>query len=125
MNAADARRIVCSNTRKIAGSVNVDRCLVRLIPDEPRWDYAIGQSASAADIVHWVEVHPCNASEVEQVIRKLAWLKTWVGVHARTEMSQRYIWIPSGKAALPPTAPQYKRAAAHGIKISPRQCYLF
>ncbi len=42
LKASDAEQITCENPRLLAGSVDVDEALSRTLPNEPRWDYAVG-----------------------------------------------------------------------------------
>ena len=83
LSNADRQRIDCSNPQILTGSVNLDAAIrQRTEPNSPVWDYGVGvlvaASNNAAEVVHWIEVHPANSSHVDNVIRKLEWLKKWL-----------------------------------------------
>lgn len=59
LSATDRGRILCQDTRKLCGSVNVDRMLAGDRRHEHLWDYAICHLQSN-QIVYWVEVHPAS-----------------------------------------------------------------
>ena len=69
----NSRKIKGTSTHSLKGSVDIDTCLKRIYPNDPRWDYVFGYK----DRVYYVEVHQGRVSEVENVIRKFNWLKQW------------------------------------------------
>ena len=38
----NSRKIKVHSTRDLAGSVDIDACLKRIYPNDPRWDYVFG-----------------------------------------------------------------------------------
>ena len=54
------------DARRLDGSLNIDEETKMLYPNESRWDYAV----SCDGKVYYVEVHPANTSNVEEVIKK-------------------------------------------------------
>lgn len=45
-----------------------------------RWDYGVGFRAGAGQrtCAVWVEVHPANPGAVSDVLRRAAWIRTWL-----------------------------------------------
>ena len=70
---SNSSKIKVTLTRSLTGSVDIDTCLKRLYPNDPRWDYVFGYK----NRVYYVEVHQGKTSEVEDVIKKFNWLKQW------------------------------------------------
>jgi hypothetical protein len=122
LRKADRRRISCDDTRRLAGSVDVDAALRDALPDDHRWDYAIGVvgGPSRDDRVHWIEVHPANSTHVDEVIAKRRWLQRWLQSvkSSLRRLPATYVWVASGAVALSPNSPQRKRIAKAGIRFS-------
>lgn len=78
---SDSRRIV-SGKVPILGSVNLDAALRLHYPNDARWDYGIGIQKGKPWTL-WVEVHPADTSNVDEVLKKLTWLKDWLAHSAR------------------------------------------
>lgn len=94
----DKRKIKVISSRDLKGSVYIDKCLERLYPNAPRWDYVFGYR----DRVYYVEVHPAdNTRKVREVTAKSQWLKQWRKRSARSledlEGQSTYHWISTGK----------------------------
>ena len=125
LRSADKARVTCANTRCLTGSVDVDSALSQALPHQPRWDYAIGvKHDRVTDVVTWIEVHPASStSEVEKVIAKLDWLKSWTAEHAPDlkRLTREYIWIATGKVAFSASSQQRKRLAVVGIQFAGSQ----
>lgn len=119
----DRNRIQCVETRRIAGSVNLDIALSEHRPNEPRWDYGIGLCDTHADRIAWVEVHPASSQHVKEVLDKQAWLKRWLTDSAPLlkQMPAKFIWIASGKVSLQSNSPQRRRLAKAGIQFAGRR----
>lgn len=108
------------------GSLNIDDVTSAKYPQDPRWDYAFDCNSET----FFVEVHPASTSDVAGMIRKLAWLKSWL-VDRAPELNKLkavstatpYYWIASGKVAIPKTSPQYRSAVKHGISPIRRWIY--
>ncbi len=120
LRTRDRRRIAAEDTCRISGSVNLDSALRRRFPDKPRWDYAVGYRPVNLDdeIVYWIEIHPANSGEIQVVLQKLSWLKTWLQQCAPSlcRLKAAYIWVSSGKTTLSPTALQRKKMALSGLR---------
>ena len=115
---SDRRHIRPKQTRRVAGSVNLDAALADAEPNSPRWDYAIGYRPAhrACEVVHWVEIHPATDGEIRSVEKKLQWLKGWMAENASEleAMEKRFVWISSGKTDFSPGSPGLKRLAQKG-----------
>lgn len=116
LRRSDAGKVTTSVTRKIDGSVNIDETLQTAYPNANRWDYAIGYDSK----VCFVEVHPAFTSEIDTMLKKLAWLKGWLKDKAPklnevSKMKPAFVWIQSGKCAILPTSRQAKKLAQTGM----------
>lgn len=123
----DKARICCAAPRNLTGSVDLESALARSHPNDPRWDYGIGiRKAHRGELVVWVEVHPATSRGAGEVRRKWLWLTQWLRSSAPllNGMAARYVWVASGKVALPPNSPQRRRIAANGIHFVGRILHL-
>lgn len=69
LESKDAGKVKPQNPRKLSGSVYLDKCLKTTNPHDARWDYVIGYREKA----YFVEVHPANTSNVDEVVKKKKW----------------------------------------------------
>lgn len=111
-----------ADSRKCSGSVDIDSTVKMLYPTAPRWDYAVGYE----DKAYFVEVHPAGTSNVDEVLKKAAWLRRWLDEKALPLKSiaadKVLYWVPSGANSILRHAPQYRRIAQCNIRIvSPLQ----
>ncbi len=121
LKSADRHRIACAKPQYLAGSLDVDSALSQALPNEPRWDYAIGvKHDHTTDLVIWIEVHPASSTgEVEKVIAKLNWLKSWSDENAPDlkRLTCGYVWVTTGSVAFSASSPQRRRLAAAGVQF--------
>ena len=114
---ANAKAVKTEDTRKLEGSVDIDACTKALYPEDSRWDYAIGYDAEA----YFLEVHPANTSNVDDMVKKAEWLTNWLKEKApalkRMASSNTFYWVPSGKYNILPHAPQSRRLAQKHVRI--------
>lgn len=97
------------------GSVDIDSCVKDKYPTSNRWDYTIGYKSEA----YFIEVHSANTSEVDVVLRKLAWLKQWLH-HEAPELNKikakaPYIWLMSGGYNILKNSSQHRRIIKEGM----------
>jgi len=122
LKSADVHHINCANPRRLAGSVDVDLALSQALPNEPRWDYAVGVKQDRnTDVVTWIEVHPASSTgEVEKVIAKLNWLKNWTAENAPDlkRLSREYVWVATGSVVFSSGSQQRRRLAAAGVQFA-------
>ena len=78
LESKDAGKVKPQNPRKLSGSVYLDKCLKTTNPHDARWDYVIGYREKA----YFVEVHPANTSNVDEVVKKKKWLDVWLKTNA-------------------------------------------
>ena len=96
------------DARRLDGSLNIDEETKMLYPNESRWDYAIGYDGK----VYYIEVHPANTSNVEEIIKKKLWLDKWLKEKA-----------PS-LSALKAGSPKFQWAATEaGVHVSAQSTY--
>ncbi len=84
--------------------------------NSPRWDYIVGYNEQA----YFIEVHPASTSEVDNMIKKLDWLKKWLMENASAVYNMKgpnpFFWIASGKvSAILPTSKYGRRLAKAGL----------
>lgn len=113
----DTSKVIASQPQLLNGSVDIDSQTANKYHDANRWDYAIGYDSK----VYFAEIHPAYTSEVQRVIQKLRWLKSWLITKAPllngiTHGMPTYAWIQSGKGGILPGSKQAKLAAMNGIK---------
>lgn len=117
----NAQLIECKYPRRLSGSLDLDAALAKEMPNEPRWDYAIGLTENTSDYIEWVEIHPAaSTSEVNTVLKKYLWLKNWLNNSAPSlkEISRKYVWVPTGRVVFSQGSPQRKRLASKGLAFS-------
>lgn len=107
-------KIKSSDTTRIDGSLDIDGTVSSIYPNDNRWDYAIGYDGS----VYYVEIHPAYTGEVDTVLGKLRWLKSWLNNRAPElkKLRSSYHWIQSGKCAILPGSKEEKKLASVGLK---------
>lgn len=117
LESKDAGKVKPQNPRKLSGSVYLDKCLKTTNPHDARWDYVIGYSEKA----YFVEVHPANTSNVEEVVKKKKWLDVWLKTNALDLKAMMagtsYYWIASGKVAILPNSPQARKIAKNKLVL--------
>jgi hypothetical protein len=107
--------------------VNLDHALRLAHPNAHRWDYAIGICVNPReDIVFWVEVHPASSLHVNEVLRKLQWLKDWLAsdAPALARLPGRFRWVASGKISFRHGSREEKRIAQRGLRFPSRRLNL-
>lgn len=115
----DRRKVDAVDKDKLQGSLDIDSQVKALYPDEPRWDYALSYN----DKIYYFEIHPAETSEVEKVVDKLRWLKSWLKTKA-TEIDKLpksehpYTWVQSGRYAILPTAREKMKLSVSGINTA-------
>lgn len=117
LESKDAGKVKPQNPRKLSGSVYLDKCLKTTNPHDARWDYVIGYSEKA----YFVEVHPANTSNVDEVVKKKKWLDVWLKTNALDLKAMMagtgYYWIVSGKVAILPNSPQARKIAKNKLVL--------
>lgn len=117
LESKDAGKVKPQNPRKLSGSVYLDKCLKTTNPHDARWDYVIGYREKA----YFVEVHPANTSNVEEVVKKKKWLDVWLNTNALDLKAMMagtgYYWIASGKVAILPNSPQARKIAKNKLVL--------
>jgi len=114
--------ISCGHTRSLTGSVDLDRAMKNHFSESPRWDYGIGfRPPNGKEVALWIEIHPASSTHVDEVLRKLNWLRDWLDKNATALKSLTrgggYYWIAAdGRIAITRDSPQAKRLARHGLR---------
>lgn len=113
---ADRSKIDATDKNKLQGSLDIDNQVKALYLNEPRWDYAL----SYDDKIYYFEIHPAETSEVDKVVSKVKWLKSWLKtkgtkIDKLPKAEHPYTWIQSGRYAILPTAKEKKKLSVAGI----------
>jgi hypothetical protein len=120
LRAQDRPHVAASDTRQLTGSVDVDTALRNQEPNAHRWDFAIGyhHANRQVDCVYWVEVHTASDREVNVVLDKLRWLRTWLAGdgHLLRQFECDFVWVSSGLTSFTLSAPQLKHFAQLGLQ---------
>jgi hypothetical protein len=118
----DKPHIVPEDTRKLRGSVDVDKAYEKLAPQANRWDFAISYQHTnrIGEMVYWVELHTASDSQVKVVIKKAEWLLEWLKNDGKplADLERSIVWVSSGNTSFTRGAPQLKKIAQAGIKYS-------
>lgn len=105
------------DTRKLEGSVDIDKCTRDIYPDKSRWDYALGYDEKA----YFIEVHPASTSDVATMIAKSKWLKEWLKEKAKDlevlKANDNYYWLATGKIKILPKSRQYRMLMENKILL--------
>lgn len=107
------KRLVQTKSSACNGSINIDACLRDSCPNDNRWDYGLDINEQGI----FVEVHPAHTSEVDTVLTKLSWLKSWFSRNCSdfSRLSKSYYWLASGSVAIRRGSPQARRLSKEGI----------
>ena len=109
----EKQKFVVPDTRKITGSLNIDKSNKEKYPLENRWDYAVEYDKET----FFIEIHPGSTSEIPIVLAKLEWLKKWLKEKApainalKPKDKQPYHWVYTNKFAILPNS-KYARQLA-------------
>lgn len=114
---ANSKVLYAENTKLINGSVDIDEAVKAHRPNEARWDYVVGYANEA----YFIEVHPANTSNVEEMVKKVTWLKNWLETKAPNlkalNKNEVYYWVPSGKVKILKGSVQDRKIAANHLQI--------
>jgi len=125
------KKVRCPETDRLTGSVNLDAALARAHVHWHRWDYGIGYRPPAgAERAIWVEVHPATTGEVDTVLKKLAWLRSYLRGDAPQLFNltlsggtntPRFVWLSTSFGThINEISPQARRLRQAGLAIPRR-----
>lgn len=119
LTATYKKKITLINPRLCEGSLDIDNTLKHSLPNEHRWDYAIGYNEN----IIFIEVHPATTSEVSTVIAKLNWLKKWLK-NRNNKLTENcnetsFHWISTNGCNINPQSKHARQLALTGM-TSPR-----
>jgi hypothetical protein len=119
LRTVDRERVSCRDGRRLTGSINLEEAVRASHPSAKRWDYGIGIKAKTNHVV-WVEVHPASSKHIQDVIGKLSWLREWLKTEAPAlrRLPPIFVWVASGRVAIPPTSAQRRTVAKAGIHFA-------
>jgi len=106
------KRVSVAQEIALLGSADIDGACRDVHPQANRWDYLVGVERSGEPVVHYVEVHSAETSEVSVLEKKLAWLRgEYLGRAAQEKLktlTSEFHWVASGRVNIPKTTPQYR-----------------
>lgn len=74
------------------------------------------------DEAFFIEVHPADTKNVDEMIKKVVWLKEWLAKTSplllNLHKNRIFYWIPSGRVRILKNSSQYKRIAANNLQIA-------
>jgi hypothetical protein len=115
----DKSHIEADDTRRLMGSIDLDRAWQPLDPYGNRWDFGIAYQHSDIpdEFIYWVETHTASDHEVDRVIRKARWLLGWLGGSGKrlAQFKREIVWVSSGATTFTLTAPKKKQMAEAGL----------
>jgi len=117
LKSADSSRISVKAPLDLAGSADIDASLKATQPNAPRWDYVVGRDQAAGIDLFWIEVHGARTKQnLDEVSKKLRWLKEWLPGQPLDRYPRRFVWISSGETVFNPRSPQLRRLVAEGCE---------
>ncbi len=110
------------STTHLRGSVDIDTAWARIDSSGNRWDFAVGyQHDNRSDeFIYWVETHSGSDNQIQVMLRKLLWLKTWLrgGGRKLAAFDKMFVWVPSGATTFTEGSTQVKKLADQGLFYS-------
>jgi hypothetical protein len=122
--------VVCNNPRTITGSLDLDSTLKDDLPNDPRWDYGVGQKLGRpgqnGEKIWWIEIHPASSTHVQPIIDKALWLRQWLRDNAPLlcEFPSELVWVSTGKVFIQASSPQARKLAMHGVRFAGKRLTL-
>ncbi len=114
----EPNKVSLENTRTRARSVDVDRCLRENHPNENRWDYAVFIEIDEILKTAFIEIHPGNESEVNEVIKKVRWMKKWLRDNQISIINEnrKFFWVSSGKIRVSKNSQKIRLLSKQGVQ---------
>jgi hypothetical protein len=123
LGRSESSKVVIADTRRLAGSVDIDGALKQIAPNDARWDYVVGVSQPPApDLPTFIEFHPANSTSVREIIGKATWLKDWLRSDALPLLElaggrPRLVWVATGRIAFRRGTKAERQLAQSGIRF--------
>ncbi len=111
---SDSLKIRVSSSRSLRGSVNFDKCLREKYPNDPQWDYGIDVGGE----VLYVEVHPADSGNVNEVLNKLRSFQRWRQKvsFGPVENELGFWWVASGRIHIVKKSRYFRLLASMGVR---------
>ena len=116
LQKSERRKIAVPDTRKITGSIAIDKSTEKHYPNANRWDYAI-EYDNETFFIEFV------TNEIKTVLAKLEWIKLWLCNEApainaiKSGRRNPYHWVSTGAIAILPNS-KYAKILAQ-VKLTP------
>ena len=99
----------------MSGSVDIETCLGDPDEGKARWDYMVGYDEAA----YFIEVHPADSKHVNEMIKKVKWLKQWLkqnpDIKGLTANKDPFRWVSTNGYNI--KGRYEKRIAENGLKL--------
>jgi len=109
-----SNKVKPQHPRNVNGSVNLETCLPEPEHGEGRWDYMVGYNEEA----YFIEVHPADSKNVDEVIKKAKWLYQWLkdnpDIKAIQAENDPFRWVATNGVNIS-TKHQFRLAQEAGI----------
>jgi hypothetical protein len=115
---ANSHRATIAAPGQALRSIDLDGALQQRYPNDPRWDYGVEWRRRRSHEIAWVEVHPATSGEVERVLKKLQWLRNWLGNAPAVcnRLPASYHWVATD-AGVHIDAARRRRLNAAGLRM--------
>jgi hypothetical protein len=122
LRAEDKPHIKAEDTQRLRGSADVDAALRPSEPQANRWDFAVGYQHTNRrnEVIYWIETHTGSDDQIEVVLKKLEWLKTWMRRQGNrlASFERDIVWTSSGHTLFTKGSRQVKALAQVGLIYS-------
>lgn len=137
LKAGHSTKVTSADPRRFTGSVELDEALAAYAEyrHASRWDYGLGYRFGAhRERAIWVEVHTATTSEVQRVLDKLSWLRSFLRTQAPqlealtakvVDGVEPFVWLSTSAGThSTPSSPQARRLSKAGLSLPRRSLHL-
>jgi hypothetical protein len=124
LRAEDKPHIKVEDPREehLRGSADIDTALQPHEPQANRWDFAVGYQHTNRrnEVIYWIETHTGSDNQIKVVLKKLAWLQTWMRRDGKqlANFERDIVWVSSGHTLFTKGSKQVKELAQKGLIYS-------
>lgn len=112
------RKIRIQDSRRLNGSMDIDKACRKSEPGAYRWDYLVVVNKNDNENLALIEIHgAAKSKEVGIVIKKKNWLLQWLAKTELERFKKRFIWLSTGSAKITAQSKYAKMLAVSGISL--------
>lgn len=112
------RKIRAQDSRRLGGSMDIDKAHQKSEPGAYRWDYLVVVNKNDNENLALIEVHgAAKSGEVGVVIKKKNWLLLWLTRTKLERFKKTFIWLSTGSTKITAQSKYAKRLAVSGISL--------